>query len=192
MIYRPVKIGEFKVLKRGATFDTVVGRAGCCYDDMTEFKFGAQFAPITGSSAVQEIDLLDYAKEKLTIAPFNFVKAVHYTGSLSQPPAITAGLAAGTGATVSMEGAASDTAMTLTVTAGASPASGSAICTVHFGTAFSSQPHVMVCPASDSAAGLPVYIASPGLNQFSLNIATSHALSAASTYQWNIIVVQLF
>jgi hypothetical protein len=48
----------------------------------------------------------------------------------------------------------------------------------------------MVCPANGSAAGIPVYIASPGQTQFSLNIASTQALAPAGTYQWNIIVIQ--
>lgn len=94
-------------------------------------------------------------------------------------PTITAGVAAGTGPTVSISG--SDTAGTITVTVGTSPATG-VLCTVTYGQANGGK--VTLMAEGPNAAGVVALIYT-GLFSGSFQVLVSSALTASTTYTWS-------
>lgn len=101
----------------------------------------------------------------------------------------TPGSGAGTAPSVTVNGF--DHAGHISVTTGTTPALGSIIVTVIYNVAYGAIPNVVFSP-TNSSAGLispSVYISGSGVNSFALSTNTGVALTAATTYTWDYIVV---
>ncbi len=90
------------------------------------------------------------------------------------------GNALGSGGTSSLSG--SDTAGTITINTGGSPAAGCFV-NVAFAQAFSGSPRVLLTPASSAAAGLPYYVNRSGTN-FSVCTASPAAAGQNITFDY--------
>jgi hypothetical protein len=117
----------------------------------------------------------------------NFSK--HFFGLNSAIPTGAAGTGAGTGGTVSISG--NDTAMTVTVTTGTSPAFLSPVATVTYNATWTSAPRVMISPANQLTAqltsGSVPYVAQTGVTTTTFAITSAGtALAASSVYSWNV------
>ncbi len=96
-------------------------------------------------------------------------------------PSRTAGTALGSGGTVSISG--SDTAGTITINTGDSPAAG-CFATVNFVTKFNATPHVVVTPIGSGAAGLAYYV---NRTTTSFSVCTASAAPAGQTFGFDYI-----
>jgi hypothetical protein len=114
-----------------------------------------------------------------------------FTGNTT--PTIAAGAGAGTSPTVSISG--TDTNGVITVTAGASPATGATIVTVTFSAARAAAPKtVLLTPAEANAAALTgttqVFAGAAGISTTAFTVTSgSAALTATTTYKWNYLVL---
>lgn len=121
------------------------------------------------------------------------VKDLAITGHIisgGTTPGIAAGPAAGTSPSLSITG--TDTAGTITLTTGTSPAAGAVAVTVNFASNFASAPVVVFSPTNPGASSLSgasaVYV-TPGTSSFTLS-TWSGGLTASTLYQWSYHVIQ--
>lgn len=128
-----------------------------------------------------------------TTYPFT---APHLIGN-STAPTKAAGVCAGTTPTITLDGGASDMSGLLTVTTGTSPQAASGILvTLTFASAYGTAPHVVLTPASQSAAQLST--GSTGQWPYVTTTTTtlviskggSTALAASTAYAWYYTVMQ--
>lgn len=98
-------------------------------------------------------------------------------------PGKTNGGALGAGGTASVNG--TDTAGTITINTGASPAAGNLI-TINFAAKFNSTPHVVVTPVGSAAASLQYYISR---STTSFTLSTANAPPAGSSFSFDYIVI---
>ena len=116
-------------------------------------------------------------------------RAIHFIGGGSAPT-LAAGTGAGTSPTVSIAG--TDTAGTITVTTGTSPATNATIVTVTFATAYASGPYCLVTPANAATAALgsaAAFVSSSSTTTFLLT-SNAVALAGSTTYVWYFCCVQ--
>jgi hypothetical protein len=126
----------------------------------------------------------------LTSEPSHFVCA----GTL---PSIAAGTGAGTAPSVGLNNDSSDTRGLISVTTGTTPATSSTICTITWITAYTTKrPIILLTPATATAAALSgnasIFVPPQGgpgpYSSFTLS-SGSTALTAATLYQWNYVVI---
>lgn len=98
-------------------------------------------------------------------------------------PGVSTGGAAGGGGTTSISG--SDTAGTITINVGGSPATGT-LASVNFVNSFGNEPHVVITPVGASAGSLNWYINRTATG-FTIN--TNNAPSSASSFSFDYIVI---
>lgn len=108
---------------------------------------------------------------------------VNHIVTTGTAPTISAGTAAGIGATASITG--HDTAMGLSIAAGA-PASGGVLASVTFGTPFAGVPHGVCQPTNSAAAGLVTNVNGSWISilasSFTLNDANAFGVSGTLTF----------
>jgi len=117
------------------------------------------------------------------------VIALHHGGT-GTAPTIAAGTGAGTSPTVSVTG--HDAAFTISVTTGTLPTLSATIATVTFNTAYANAPHFSFTPSNSNSStlnGVNMVTPSSTTTTFVLT-AGATALTAATTYTWEVIVVQ--
>ncbi len=121
------------------------------------------------------------------------VKDLAITGHIisgGSAPSIAANTGAGTSPTISISG--TDTAGTITLTTGSSPATSADVLTVTFAAAFSAAPQVVFSPANGNAATLSgnaaVYV-TPATGTFKLSTGSS-GLTGSTQYKWTYHVIQ--
>ena len=114
------------------------------------------------------------------------VTVTHMQGNLSTAPTIAAGTGAGTSPTVTVTG--NDIASQVSVTTGTTPTASGVVATITYNTAFASATKPTFSPANAAAAALnsttQVYITG-GTTTYVIT-AGSAALSASTTYLWNV------
>jgi len=98
-------------------------------------------------------------------------------------PGKTDGTALGNGGTVSVGG--TDTAGTVTINTGGSPAVGCFV-SVNFSNKFSATPHVVVTPIGSSAAGLSYYVTR---TTSSFSLCTTNPAPAGQTFSFDYIAL---
>lgn len=98
-------------------------------------------------------------------------------------PSRSSGTGLGSGGTTSING--SDTAGTVTINTGPSPAAGSLI-TVNFASKFNSTPHVVVTPVGSAAAGLQYYISR---TTTSFTLFSANAPPGGSSFSFDYVVI---
>jgi hypothetical protein len=184
----PTAPGVMQYRHHSATYDrngTFLGN----WDDTWSLEVSAQLTgPPFFDPSVRTYDLLAYSKEKQQLASFNNLSARHVFGTTNLPPVATISEGAGIGASASLDPRATDAAATVTIQAGTSPAPGSTIWSLTFGTAYTWSPHMVVTPANASAAQVRTYVTSnPG--SCNLALAGNDVLSPGTTYAWHVVVL---
>jgi len=106
----------------------------------------------------------------------------HHIAAGGVNPGRSNGNALGGGGTASVSG--SDTAGSITINTGGSPASGCMV-TVNFATKFNATPHVVVTPVEAAAAGLQYYVTR---NTSGFSVCTANAPPAGATFGFDYIV----
>lgn len=107
---------------------------------------------------------------------------LHHIAAGGSLPSRVSGSALGSGGTSSVSG--SDTAGSITISTGSSPAAGCFI-TVSFTQAFSATPHVVVTPIGSAAAGLAYYVNRSTTN---FSVCTASTPSAGQSFGFDYIV----
>lgn len=107
----------------------------------------------------------------------------HHLDAGGGTPSKTNGNALGNGGTTSVSG--TDTAGTITINTGSSPAAGCFI-TVNFTQKFNDTPHVTVSPIGSSAAGISYYL---NRSATSFSVCTTTAAPASSNFSFDYIVI---
>lgn len=107
----------------------------------------------------------------------------HHISTGGGTPNRSDGTALGSGGTSSVSG--SDTAGSITINTGGSPAAG-CFATITFATAFSATPHVLVTPIGSAAAGLSYYV---NRSSTSFSVCTATAPPAGSTFGFDYFVL---
>lgn len=111
------------------------------------------------------------------------LRLTHHIIAGGATPGQTNGSALGGGGTASVSG--SDTAGSVTINTGSSPAAGCFI-TVNFTSKYSSTPHVLITPVGSSAAGIQYYINRSTAN---FSICDASAPPAGSSFGFDYFVV---
>ncbi len=120
------------------------------------------------------------------------VSAFHLIGA-SSGPSIAAGVGAGTGPTLSING--TDAAGVLNITTGSAPTASAVVATITFNAAYGTAPYIALTPANDLTAALSgnaqVYIdfASTTTALFVVKVGSTN-LAATTSYKWHYHVVQ--
>lgn len=108
------------------------------------------------------------------------INITHHLNAGGSTPGKTTGTALGTGGTASVSG--SDTAGSVTINTGSSPAVGCFI-TINFAAKFNATPHIVITPVGEAAAGLQYYI-TRSTSSFSICTATAAASSATFGFDY--------
>ncbi len=107
----------------------------------------------------------------------------HHVAAGGATPSRSNGTALGGGGTVSVSG--SDTAGTITINTGSSPAAGCFV-TVTFASKFNSTPHLVITPIGSAAAGLDYYA---NRSTTSFSVCSTNAAPGGTTFGFDYIVL---
>ena len=120
---------------------------------------------------------------KLTVSTLNLngdLNLTHHITAGGSTPARSYGIALGSGGSASISG--SDTAGSVSINTGSSPAAGCFL-TISFSTPFNSTPHVVVTPVGSAAAGIQYYI-NRSTTSFSICAASTPPASASFGFDY--------
>jgi cytoskeletal protein CcmA (bactofilin family) len=123
---------------------------------------------------------------QLTVNSFqlnNDLTLTHHIVAGGGTPSRSTGTALGSGGTSSVSG--SDTAGSISVNTGSSPAAGCFI-TVNFTGKYNNTPHVIVTPINSGAGGLPYYVTRTSTN---FSVCTTSPAPANSNFGFDYIVI---
>jgi hypothetical protein len=139
------------------------------------------------------VDLTAAASLTTNIINGTVISGTHLGGLPASAPAAAAGAGAGSSPTISLNANDNDVSGYISVTPGASPAAGSVVVTVTFGTAYATLAKCGLWPANAAAAGLSgaaqVYVPVGSTTAFAIT-AGATALSASTLYTWGYTCTQ--
>lgn len=118
----------------------------------------------------------------------DIVTVNHFVGQ-GTSPTIAAGTGAGTSPTIAVTG--HDASLSVSVTAGITPATANVIFTVTFATAYGAIPKVMLTPTNSQAAalsGTSGLFVTPSTSGFTVTSGTVGLINA-TTYTWDFVVI---
>lgn len=117
------------------------------------------------------------------------ISAQHHLGG-GTAPSIAAGAGGDATATVTLTGGSNDTDGQISVVAAGVPGASAVICTVTFGTTYTTQPFAVIYPSNATASlltGASAAFVNTSATTLTLNVGTV-PLVAGSTYTWQYVV----
>ncbi len=169
----------------GATGATGVGTTGATGLPGTQGATGVTGAGTTGATGVGTVGATG-ATGAPAAPPTVLGENVASSGSV---PTVTVQAGAGVGGIATVFHTSNDTAGLLQLTTGTGTTAG-AQATVNFATPFAVQPKaVLLCPATDTAAGLPFDVSPLNTSGFTLVAPAGFPFPASTFFEWYYVVV---